>query len=76
MAVPLSALVSDPLGEAVMETSLPLPEKSYFFHHSKLMKCLILSSSALKPTGHLPPPRPGGQLRGHQLEGFPECLSR
>lgn len=33
MAVPLSALVPDPLGVAVMETSLPLPEKkkSYFF---------------------------------------------
>lgn len=27
MAVPLSALVPDPLGVAVMETSLPLPEK-------------------------------------------------
>lgn len=38
MAVPLSALVPDPLGVAVMETSLPLPEKKilFFFHHANL----------------------------------------
>lgn len=34
MAVPLSALVPDPLGVAVMETSLPLPEKIRFFFSS------------------------------------------
>ena len=38
MAVPLSALVPDPLGEAVMEPALPLPEKSYFFFHHAKMK--------------------------------------
>lgn len=37
MAVPLSALVPDPLGVAVMETSLPLPEKKKKILEKKIL---------------------------------------